>query len=242
MAEESDGKLTRKGALARMRILECAMRLFRSKGYEETTMREIAAEAGYSPGLTYRYFASKEELVLVLYQHLDEELDTYTQNLPHTSLVERFHLTLSQQLKVLTPHRDMFSALFGTTLNSHSKAGVFGSSAAEVRQRARKSYLRVIQGANDAPREAQHEDLATVLYGIHMALVLFWLIDQSSNTTRTQHFLTFLRDVLKLILPVLWLPPIKQSLTRLATLIGPLLGDERYEDEEHQSDETSLKN
>ena len=85
MTEELDGRRTRKGELARQRILESALRLFVSRGYEETTMREIAAEAGYSPGLTYRYFARKEELVLVLYQNLDEELDTYTHELPPIS-------------------------------------------------------------------------------------------------------------------------------------------------------------
>ena len=64
MSEEPDGKRTRKGEQARQRILESALYLFGYKGYEEATMREIAAEAGYSPGLTYRYFTSKEELVL----------------------------------------------------------------------------------------------------------------------------------------------------------------------------------
>lgn len=240
MAEESDGKLTRKGELARQRILESALRLFASRGYEETTMREIAAEAGYSPGLTYRYFASKEELVLVLYQNLDEELDRYTQALPPAPLAERFYQTLNQQMTLLMPQREVFSTLFGTTLNPRSKAGVFGRSAAQVRQRARKSYLRVIQGAKDAPREAQREDLATVLYGAHMALVLFWLIDQSKNAARTRLFLVLLRDVLRLVQPVLWLPPLRQSLARLATIIGPLLGDERYQDEDQQDDEVPL--
>ncbi|GLV60472.1 TetR family transcriptional regulator [Dictyobacter sp. S3.2.2.5] len=240
MTEELDGKLTRKGELARQRILESALRLFKGRGYEETTMREIAAEAGYSPGLTYRYFASKEELVLVLYQNLNEQLDQYIHELSPISLAERFYQTLSQLLTLLAPHRDVFSALFSTTLNPHSKAGVFGASTAGIRQRARKSYLRVIQSAKDAPREALHEDLATVLYGAHMALVLFWLIDQSKNAARTRLLLNLLRDLLKLAQPVLWLPPVRQILLRLATIIGPLLGDERYEDKDHSGKEVSL--
>lgn len=234
MSEEQEGKLTRKGELARQRILASALHLFGSRGYEETTMREIAAEAGYSPGLTYRYFASKEELVLVLYQNLDEGLDQYTRELAPGTLAERFYLALNQQISLLEPQRDVFSTLFGTALNPRSKAGVFGASTAEVRRRARRSYLRVITGAKDAPREAQREDLATVLYGAHMALVLFWLIDQSKGAARTRLFLSFLRDVLKLVLPVLWLPPVRQSLARLAIIIGPLLGDERYQDEDLQ--------
>ena len=48
MTEELEGNLTRKGELARQRILESALRLFGSRGYEKTTMREIAAEARLS--------------------------------------------------------------------------------------------------------------------------------------------------------------------------------------------------
>ena len=46
MTEGADSKRTPKGELARQRILESALQLFGSRGYEETTMREIAAEAG----------------------------------------------------------------------------------------------------------------------------------------------------------------------------------------------------
>lgn len=227
MNEESDGRRTRKGEQARQRILESALQLFGSQGYEETTMRDIAAKAGYSPGLTYRYFASKEELVLGLYQNLCVELDEYSLNLPAHSLSEGFQLCISRHLELMVPHREALSALFGTALNSHSKVGVFSENTADIRRRARKTYLRIILGAKDAPKESQCEDLATVLYGMHLAMVLFWLIDESEKEWRTHLLLTFLRDTLKLIQPLLWLPPVAQSLTRLATILGPILGDER---------------
>jgi AcrR family transcriptional regulator len=227
MSEEPDGKRTRKGEQARQRILESALYLFGYKGYEETTMREIAAGAGYSPGLTYRYFTSKEELVLGLYQNLCAELDTYTRDLPPSSLSERFHTTVTKQLELMTPHREALSALFGTALNPRSNVGVFGKNTEAIRLRARKTYLGVILGAKDAPKESQCEDLATILYGLHLAMVLFWLIDESKETWRAHLLLMFLRDILKLIQPLLWLPPVAQALVRLVTILGPLLGDER---------------
>ena len=227
MTQELDGKRTPKGELARQRILESALHLFGSRGYEETTMRDIAAEAGYSPGLTYRYFASKEELVLVLYQHLAEELDSYTRDLPPASLPERFHLAVSKLLALMVPHRETLGALFGTALNPRSQVGVFSENTLELRRQARRTYLRIIQGAKDAPKESQCEDLATILYGAHLAMVLFWLIDQSNKAWRTRLFLAFLRDMLKLIQPILWLPPISQALAQLANILGPLLGDDR---------------
>jgi AcrR family transcriptional regulator len=235
MTEELEGKRTRKGEVARQRILESALHLFGSRGYEETTMREIAAEAGYSPGLTYRYFESKEEMVLVVYQKLGEELRESTRDIPAGPLAERFRTVVIRHLALMAPYRDVFNSLFGTTLNPRSKAGVFGEDTAEVRRQCRRIYLSVIQGAKDAPREAQREDLATVLYGAHLALVLFWLIDQSVNMARTQRLLTFLRDMLKLIQPILWLPPVRQALARLAAIVGPLLGDERDRNEDDES-------
>lgn len=50
----------------RQRILDGAHRAMLSGGYRGTTMPEIAAEAGVSVGLLYRYFASKEELYLAM--------------------------------------------------------------------------------------------------------------------------------------------------------------------------------
>ncbi len=50
----------------RQRILEGAHRSMLAGGYRGTTMPAIAAEAGVSVGLLYRYFANKEELYLAM--------------------------------------------------------------------------------------------------------------------------------------------------------------------------------
>jgi len=237
MTEAVEGKRTRKGQIAHDRILECALRLFGSQGYEETTMRDIAEAAGYSPGLAYRYFARKEEMVLLLYHRLAEDLEVQTRLLPTDSLAERFQAVVTRHFALIAPYRDTFSSLFGTALNPHSEAGVFGKSTADIRCQCREIYLRVIQGAKDAPHASQQADLATIFYGAHLALVLFWLIDQSSNTARTQRLLVLLHHMLKLVQPLLWLPPVAQLLTQLAAILGPLLGDERYQEADSQSDE-----
>lgn len=50
----------------RQRIMDGAHRAMLSGGYRGTTMPSIAAEAGVSVGLLYRYFESKEELYLAM--------------------------------------------------------------------------------------------------------------------------------------------------------------------------------
>lgn len=44
-------------------ILDAAERRFSRAGFHRTTMHDVAAEAGMSPGNLYRYFASKDALV-----------------------------------------------------------------------------------------------------------------------------------------------------------------------------------
>jgi AcrR family transcriptional regulator len=49
-------------------ILDAALRLFVARGYDRTTMREIAAEAGVSTGAIYVYFQTKAEMLQSLCQ------------------------------------------------------------------------------------------------------------------------------------------------------------------------------
>ena len=50
----------------RQHILDAAERSFIRAGFHRTTMHDVAAEAGMSPGNLYRYFASKDALVASL--------------------------------------------------------------------------------------------------------------------------------------------------------------------------------
>ena len=47
----------------RSRILDAAERCFVRSGFHRTTMQDVAAEAGMSPGNLYRYFPSKNAIV-----------------------------------------------------------------------------------------------------------------------------------------------------------------------------------
>ncbi len=48
-------------------ILDAALRTFAKRGYSETKVAEIAAEAEVAEGTLYNYFQSKEELLLALF-------------------------------------------------------------------------------------------------------------------------------------------------------------------------------
>lgn len=55
-------RITKEPEERRQEILDTAMRLFYEKGYEKTSITDIAKEMGVAQGLCYRYFASKESI------------------------------------------------------------------------------------------------------------------------------------------------------------------------------------
>ena len=223
MHQPQSPDLTQKAERTRQRILDTALDLFVTQGYERTTLRDIAAKAECSLGLTYRYFARKEDLVLVLYNRLALELEAHVETLPSDRLADRFYAVMQAHLKRLAPSQDALAALFGSALNPRSGIGVLGVGTADVRERVSAAFLKVVSEASDAPGKQQAHDLATVLFGAHLGLILFWLQDQSQGQRITQEVLVFTRDLLALVRPLLRVPPASRMLARLARLIEPVL-------------------
>ena len=70
----------RETELRKQIILEAAEKLFLSKGYEDTTMDDIANDAEFSKGTLYNYFESKEELYLAIGTRAYEIIIDLTKN------------------------------------------------------------------------------------------------------------------------------------------------------------------
>ena len=66
------GLRERKKARTRVALQEHALRLFAERGYEATTIEQIAEAAEVSPTTVYRYFPTKPDLVI--YDNLDDRM------------------------------------------------------------------------------------------------------------------------------------------------------------------------
>lgn len=64
----------RRASAKRATLLRAASRLFVARGYESTTMDEIAAEADVAKGTLYHYFANKSDLLLELRREFDKAI------------------------------------------------------------------------------------------------------------------------------------------------------------------------
>jgi AcrR family transcriptional regulator len=209
--------LTPKAQRTRERILEAALKLFAEKGYEATTMRDVAQEADASLGLAYRYYASKEEFALELYLRLAEESREWArENLAEGTVAERFERAMLAKLDQVEPHRGPLAALLVKALDPNSPTSALGEGTAEVRGRMGSVFQEVVRGASDAPGEKQARELGSVLYGLHLAILLYWFHDKTPDARATRELVGSARDAISFLRPALRLPPAARVLSRMA--------------------------
>jgi AcrR family transcriptional regulator len=212
--------LTSKARRTRERIQASALRLFAEKGYEATTMRDVAARAGASLGLAYRYYASKEEFALELYLRLAEEFQEWArENLPQGTIAERFERAMLAKLDQVEPHRGPLGALLVKALDPNSQISALGEGTAGVRERMGDVFEQVVRGASDVPGERQARDLGVVLYGLHFAILLYWFHDKTPGASATRELVSSTREALRYLRPMLRLPPVFRALSRLAAAL-----------------------
>lgn len=65
---------TRRGELARERLVRAARSVFERDGYVDARLGDITAEAGMAAGSFYTYFSSKEEIFTAVFEALQEEM------------------------------------------------------------------------------------------------------------------------------------------------------------------------
>ena len=213
--------LTPKARRTRERILESALWLFAERGYEATTMRDVAREAGASLGLAYRYFASKEEFALALYLGLAEESEEWVRGrLSGGTVAERFELAMLAKLDQVSPHRGPLAALLARTLDPNSPISALGEGTAAVRKKMGGVFEEVVRGASDAPGDKQAKELGNVLYALHLAILLYWFHDKTPEARATRDLVGSTREILRYLRPTLRLPPMSRVLSRLAGALG----------------------
>jgi AcrR family transcriptional regulator len=186
---------TEQGAQARQDLYKTAIQLIVARGYEATTLRDIAKRAGVSVGLLYRYFPSKRAVVLALYDELSAEYAARGAKMVAGPWRERFVFALEASLAVLGRQRKTLAALL-PVLVGDAHEGLFAPATAFSRQRVLAVFQEAVAGASDAPAPDDVAALGRVLYLVHLAIILWWLLDRSPDQRATRELVTMLARVL----------------------------------------------
>jgi AcrR family transcriptional regulator len=190
---------TAAGQQSRESLYRTAIELMTERGYDRTTLRDIAQRAGVSPALLYRYFPSKRAVVLDLYQRLSAEYAARATRMAPGNWTDRFLFALQTSFDVLAPHRDALASLLPVLVGDPAE-GIFAPGGAPCRRGVEAVFEEAVAGARNAPGIPQDATaLGRSLYLVHLALLLWWLLDRSPGQIATQGLLASLRRALPLL-------------------------------------------
>jgi AcrR family transcriptional regulator len=123
----------RKKARTRASIREHALRLFRAQGYGDTTVEQIAAAAEVSPSTFFRYFPTKEDVVL-RDDFDDRMLEAFERQPPSLTPIAALRAAMREGIATLTP----------AEWDEFREMSALGLSVPEVRARMLDELARTI--------------------------------------------------------------------------------------------------
>jgi AcrR family transcriptional regulator len=171
VTDRQDGLRERKKARTRASIREHALRLFREQGYQKTTVEQIAAAAEVSPSTFFRYFPTKEDVVL------QDDMDTRM-----IEAVERQPADLAPLTAVRAAVREAFASYTAADLDLIAENAALTVTVPEVRARAMDEFARTISVVTEAlakrvGRPADDLAVRTVagaIIGVIMSITMPW--------------------------------------------------------------------
>ena len=213
---------TAQGAAARDRLYNTAIALIAARGYDATTLRDIAKKAGVSVGLLYRYFPSKQAVVIALYDELSADYARQAAEMPPGKWRDRFVFALKTSLHVLKPHQQALRALT-PVLVGDPEEGIFSPSTAFSRIRVQRVFEDAVAGSSDAPKPPLAEALGRLLYLVHLAVLLWWLLDKSAHQRATGALVALTQQLLPSAALTLRVPPVRRFVIAVDELVRDAL-------------------
>jgi AcrR family transcriptional regulator len=187
ITEAVRSRSTPKADATRRRIYEAALEMFREKGFEQTTMRDIARQAGVALGAAYYYFDSKDAIVLAFYHEMQESghqptLDAIAQQ---RKLRDRIQVVLEKRFELLAPNLKFLGALFKHSPDINDPLSPFSAETASIREKAIGLFEIAVRGADVKVPADLLPHLPRLLWLYQLGLILFWIYDHSESRKRT---------------------------------------------------------
>jgi AcrR family transcriptional regulator len=220
------GSSLRKSDQTRQRILTRALAVFRERGFEAATMREIARAAGVAVGAAYYYFDSKDALVMAFYEQAQDEMAPALERIltESRSFEQRIRGIVDQKLEYFAPNRILLGALTAHIDPAH-RLSPFGAATASIRDRDIAFFERAIADSKLRLPATISPFLPRLLWLYQMGVILFWVYDRSARQERTETL--FDRTLKIMVLGLRWanLPLFKPLFRPAGELLRVIYGE-----------------
>jgi AcrR family transcriptional regulator len=178
---------TKKEAV-RARIVNAALALFQSKGFDQTTTKQIAKKAKLAEGTIFNHFETKEDIALHFFElEVDHAIATVRRNaaLRRATLEERLFALIEAQLDFLAPYETFIGAAFMHALRPTSKIA-FSMQALDLRNRYLTFVQELVDDSPGIPAGSVLTWFAPLAFWIYyLGILLYWLNDTSKGKQNT---------------------------------------------------------
>jgi len=176
----------KKGEATRSQILAAALKLFRERGFDAATMRDIADSAGMSLGASYYYFPSKESIVSAYYDYVQQEhkLRVDRDISAAKNLRQRLGIAFHSKLDIIKHDRRLLVALFRYGGDPGHPLSWFGPATQRQRELSMAVFARGL-GDEKLPKDVRHI-APLALWALHMGFTLYFVNDSSEGQLRTR--------------------------------------------------------
>jgi AcrR family transcriptional regulator len=217
-------ELTPRAQQTRAAIVTAALALFRERGFDATTMRDIAAAAGVSTGNAYYYFAAKEELVQEFYAiaHAEHLAASAAAMAGQTDLGARLRGTVRALIDVSAPYHAFAATFYKYAAEPTSPLSPFSKESSPARDASIALYREVVDGSSARMSREVRERLPELLWLYSMGVILYWVHDTSAGGTRTGHLIDVTAPIVARLVAATRLPLLRSTVTDLAQLIDDL--------------------
>jgi AcrR family transcriptional regulator len=167
-------------------IVDTALALFRERGFEETTIRDIAGRAGLSLGAAYYYFKSKEAIVGAYYDYVQQEHQARAREAFALAegLRDRLRAALHTKIDIMREDRRLLRALFRYGGDPDHALSWFGPATRGQRELSVAVFAEAL--ADERLPEDVRDAAPSLLWTLHMGILLYFLYDTSPHERRTR--------------------------------------------------------
>ena len=207
------------------RILDSALELFRDKGFDSATMRDIAQKAEVATGAAYYYYPSKEAIVAAFYERSSEEMQPKIEAAiaQAKGFEARLRGVIGAKLAYFAPNRGVLRSLLRNGADPRHPLSPFSPDTAAIRATDMAWFGRILEDCGmRSPRDLEPR-LPGLLWFFQMGIIFFWVIDESQGQARTAQLLELAAKSVAFLLRVSSLPlmrPLRKTALRMIELVA----------------------